>query len=150
MKLFLLLTVVFPVIAQVDASVAPQPLLVCSPASGMPLRGGEVKRAVPAGECGQKPARRLYRWSVASLAAGNAADAITSWRKLEANPILAQPGSTFGPGSVAVKAGILGASLWLERWAARRNPRLYSAFAWINFGSAAGLAAVSQHNARLK
>jgi hypothetical protein len=150
MKLLLFLTVVFPAIAQVDASAPPQPPLACSPASELPLRSFEVKRAVPTGECGQKPARRLYRWSVASLAAANAADAITSWRKVEANPILAQPGAAFGPGSVAVKAGILGASLRLERWAARRNPHLYSAFAWINIGAAAGLAGVSQHNARLQ
>src|SRR5580658_7190474 len=48
----------------------------------------------------------LYRWSLAAVAAGNAADTFSSWHQLEANPLLASPGSEFDGRSVLVKSAL--------------------------------------------
>lgn len=93
--------------------------------------------------------RRLYLWSIAALSAGNAADAASSWRRPEANPVLAPPGATFGTQSLLLKSGLVGASLLLERWALHHNPRLYKSFAWINITVGGGLGAVAARNASL-
>lgn len=93
--------------------------------------------------------RRLYYWSIAALAAGNAADATSSWRRPEANPVLANPGATFGTQSLLLKSGLFGASLLLEHWALHHNLRLYKPFAWMNFAVGGGLGAVAARNASL-
>ncbi len=93
--------------------------------------------------------RRLYYWSIAALTVGNAADAASSWRRPEANPVLANPGATFGTQSLLLKSGLLGASLLLEHWALHHNPRLYKPFAWMNFAVGGGLGAVAARNASL-
>src|ERR1017187_9320125 len=63
------------------------------------LRTVEPHRTVP-------PGRTFYRWSVAILAASSVADAGSSWRRPEANPVLARHGSTFGAGLVAINVGL--------------------------------------------
>jgi len=90
--------------------------------------------------------RKLYRWSVATVVAANAVDVASSWRHPEANPFLAQPGSRFGLSSVALKAGFAGASLVIERFALRSNPKLYKKLAWLNFAIAGGLGFTARHN----
>ena len=94
--------------------------------------------------------RTLYRWSVAAVLAGNAADIASSWHRQEANPLLANPGSKFDVTSVALKSGFVGASLLLEYWALHHNPHLYKALAWMNFGVAGGLGAVVEHNVTVR
>ena len=90
--------------------------------------------------------QKLYRWSVAAVVAGNAMDVASSWRRPEANPLLSKPGSQFGSRSVAIKAGFAGASLLIERWAVRSNPRLYRKFAWLNIAIAGGLGVTATYN----
>jgi len=113
--------------------------------SACPLLGQSVDLAAP-----QKiEHQKFYQWSVAALAAGNVADAASSWRRPEANPVLANPGAAFGTQSLLLKSGLLGTSLLLERWALRHNPRLYKPFAWMNFAVGGGLGAVAARNASL-
>jgi hypothetical protein len=94
--------------------------------------------------------RSLYLLSVAILGAAGAADVASSWRRPEANPVVAGPGSTFGVGSVAIKLGLVGSSFVLERLALRRRPDLYRHIAWMNFGIAGAQAAVVRHNMGLR
>jgi hypothetical protein len=94
--------------------------------------------------------RRLYLWSVATLTASGAADAASSWRRPEANALLAGPGSTFGGGSVAIKLGLVGSSILLERLVLRHRPDLYRRVAWLNFGIAGAQGAVVRHNLCLR
>ncbi len=94
--------------------------------------------------------RTLYRWSLAAVAAGNAADTFSSWHQPEANPLLAGRGSEFDGRSVLLKSALVGASFLIERWALRQNPRLYRTFAWLNFTIAGVLGGVVAHNITLR
>ena len=110
--------------------------------------------AIPAlAQAGPEPSpnrdRILYRWSVVAITAGNAADTVTSWNHLEGNPLLTGPGAQFGAGSMAIKSGLLGATLLMEHWTLRHNSRLYHALAWTNFAISGGLAGAAVHNSRL-
>ena len=82
------------------------------------------------------PGRTFYRWSVAILAASSAADVASSWRRPEANPVVAGPGSSFGAGSVAIKLGLVGSSFLLERLVLRHRPDLDHRVAWLDCGIA--------------
>src|ERR1017187_7374759 len=107
------------------------------------LRTVEPNPTVPSG-------RAFYGWSVAILAASSAADVASSWRRPEANPVLASPGATFGAGSVAIKLGLVGSSYLLERLVLRHRPDLHRRVAWLNFGIAGVQGAVVQHNMSLR
>ncbi len=93
--------------------------------------------------------QELYRWSLAAVAAGNAADTFSSWHQPEANPLLAS-GSEFDGRSVLLKSALVGASFLIERWALRENPRFYRTFAWLNFTIAGVLGGVVAHNMSLR
>lgn len=120
-----------------EAAFAP----VTPAARSMPMV--EENRTTPRG-------RTLYGWSLAALAASSAADAASSWRLRETNPVLASPQSTFGGESVAIKLGLVGTCVLLERLALRHHPELYRHVAWLNFGITGVQAAVVQHNAGLR
>jgi hypothetical protein len=96
------------------------------------------------------PGRTIYRWSVAAVLTANAADAISGWGSLEANPFLAKPGGRFGPGSVALKSGFVGASLLLQHFALRQHPQWYRRIAWMNFITAGALGTVARHNVSIR
>jgi len=96
------------------------------------------------------PGRSFYRWSIAILAASSVADVASSWRRPEANPVMAGSGSTFGAGSVAIKLGLVGSSFVLERLVLRHRPDLYRRVAWLNFGVAGAQGAVVAHNVSLR
>src|ERR1035437_2127204 len=119
--------------------------LAAAPNAAMELspRTIEPRPAVP-------PGRTLYRWSVTILAVSGAADVVSSWRRPEANPVVAGPGSTFGGGSVAIKLGLVGSSFLLERLVLRHRPDLCRRIAWLNFGIAGAQAAVVRHNISLR
>ena len=121
------------------ALLPPAPNAILEPS----LRTVEPHRTVP-------PGRTFYLWSVATLAASGAADVASSWRRPEANPVMAGPGSTFGGGSVAIKLGLVGSSILLERLVLRHRPDLYRRVAWLNFGIAGAQAAVVRHNMSLR
>jgi hypothetical protein len=87
---------------------------------------------------------------VAILAAGGVADVASSWRRPEANPVVAGTGSTFGTGSVAIKLGLVGSSFVLEHFVLRHRPDLYRRIAFLNFGIAGAQTAVVGHNLSLR
>jgi hypothetical protein len=92
----------------------------------------------------------LWRSSVAALAAANAADTVTTYQAVgrgyrELNPLAGSPG-----GSVALKAGLLGAVVLTECLILRAHPKAAGKLALINFGAAGIPAAAAIHNARLK
>ncbi|MGD0776465.1 MAG: hypothetical protein ABSC05_26920 [Candidatus Solibacter sp.] len=150
MKLLTISLFGFSLAAQVNSTASASFFPVSGPLSAAPdatmersLRTVEPQRTVP-------PDRTLYRWSVAILAASSAADAGSSWRRPEANPVMAGSGSTFGAGSVAIKLGLVGSSFLLERVILRNRPDLYRHVAWMNFGIAGAQGAIVQHNISLR
>jgi hypothetical protein len=92
-----------------------------------------------------------YKWSMAALIAANSADAISSWRQLEANHVVgAGPRATFGYSSLAIKSSFAGTSLLIQHVVLRHRPDLYKKLAWLNFASAGGLGAVAFHNVSIR
>ncbi len=80
-----------------------------------------------------------YRASVAAVAGCAAADAWSSYGRVELNPVLAGRGQRFDGRSVAIKAGITGA--WLgAQWIWRRNQRAYRVGNWVMAGAWCGAA----------
>ena len=150
MRLLTILLFGFSLAAQVNPT-APGSLLtagVALPVAPSPA----MERLAPTVELhpAVRPGRGVYLWSLAMLAASGAADAASSWRRPEANPVMAGPGSTFGGGSVAIKLGLVGSSVLLERLVLRHRPGLYRRVAWLNFGIAGARAAVVRHNLSLR
>ena len=98
-----------------------------------------------------EPAARLWRVSIVSLAAANAADIHTSWDKRELNPVLASRSPVFGRDAALIKMGILGGVCGVEYLLTRRRPssRLYRALTLINFGGAAANGVVAYRNSTL-
>ena len=95
-------------------------------------------------------ANALYRWSMVTLLAANAADVASSWRNTEANPVIAAPAAQFGLTSVAIKSGFVGASLVLQHVVLRHRPDAAKRLAWMNFVSSGVLGGVAAHNIRLR
>ena len=150
MRLLTILLFGFSLTAQVNSTASASLFAAGAPLTVAPnailersLRTVEPHRTVPSG-------RTFYRWSVAILAASSAADVACSWRRPEANPVVAGPGSTFGAASVAIKLGLVGSSFLLERLVLRHRPDLYRRVAWLNFGIAGAQGAVVQHNMSLR
>jgi hypothetical protein len=107
----------------------------------------------PGGTIGRTPspgANTLYRWSVATVLAANAADVASSWNKREANPFVAQPNAQYGVTSVAIKSGFVGTSLLIQHFMLRRRPDLAKRLGWMNFVTAGALGGVAAHNASLR
>ena len=150
MRLLTILLFGFSLTAQVNSAASASFLPAAVPLSAAPdatlersPRTVEANRAVP-------PGRAFYGWSVAVLAASSTADAASSWRRPEANSVLAGPGSTFGVGSLAIKLGLVGSSFLLERLILRHRPDLYRRVACLNLGIGAVQGAVVQHNISLR
>jgi hypothetical protein len=140
---------VFPLMAQIEnIDTASAGSTVNTPVTKSPLPVKPMPSAFVLPEK-DAPGKILFRWSLAALAAGDAADGISSWRRPEINPALAAPGADFGGRSLAVKSALLGGSLLIERYAIHKNPRARRPFAWMNFALAAGFGAVAIHNFRL-
>ena len=87
---------------------------------------------------------------MAALIAANGADAISSWRQAEANPVIGGGASAFGYSSLAIKSGFVGSSLLIQHVVLRHRPDLYKKMAWLNFASSAGLGAVAFYNTGLR
>jgi hypothetical protein len=92
--------------------------------------------------------KRLWMWSLAALAAGNIADAHSSWGKLEANPVLAGAQGRFDWRSVGIKIGIQAPMVGFQLWQAHKHPSpsLYRGYTVTNFAVGGALGAVSIHN----
>lgn len=87
----------------------------------------------------------VFKWSLAALMAGNAADGVSSWQRPEMNPIL---GPQFNSRAVAIKFGIVGATALLERALVKKHPELAKGFAVANFTAAGVFTGVAIRNLR--
>lgn len=107
-------------------------------AQGIPTRAAEITA----------PGARLWKISLATLAAANAADTASSWKKRELNSTLVQSSGAFGWHSAVLKMGILGAVMGVEYLAMRHHahPGLYRTLSIVNFCSAAAVGGVAAHN----
>ena len=86
---------------------------------------------------------RLYRWSVAAVAASHVADVHSSWGGIEANPVLGR-GQRYGWRATSIKVGVAGVALLIQRYVLKRHPRHARAAAVTNLamaGATAGIAA---------
>jgi len=94
------------------------------------------------------PGQKLWRVSVAALAAVNAMDVQSSWHKHELNSTLAGSNGTFSAQGALIKIGLQGGFVGVEYLLMRRHPsaRAYRAVSFINFGVAAGIGSVAAHN----
>lgn len=90
-------------------------------------------------------AGKLWKWSVATLVASSAADAATSWGRMEANPALRGPGGRFSTKGLLLKSslvgGVLGAQMLMKK-----DQRSQRAMAWTNFALAGALGGVAAYN----
>jgi hypothetical protein len=150
MRLLIILLFGFSLTAQVNPTASASFFTAGAPLTVAPnatlerwVRTVEPQRTVP-------PGRSFYRLSVAILAASSVADAGSSWRRPEANPVLARPGSTFGTGAVGIKLGLVGSAFLLEHIVLRHRPDLYRHVAWLNLGIAGAQGAVVRHNIGLR
>jgi len=94
------------------------------------------------------PAPKLWRVSMASLAAANVLDVQSSWGKHELNSTLAGPGGNFGKQGALIKLGLQGGLMGFEYLITRGHPsrKLYRVLTVVNFGTAATISAVAVHN----
>ena len=96
-----------------------------------------------------QPARaehRLFKASLGILAAGTAADAATSWGKMEGTPWLRDARGRFGARGLAIKGGIAGGvalGTWLIH---RRHPGADRPLAVVNFAVGGSALALAVHN----
>ena len=102
---------------------------------------------LPAASAADRPARwrAVWRVSQALLAGADAADAASSWGKIEANPLV-RAGPRFSYGSLAIKLGALSGGLAAQHYILRRAPEQTPLFASANLAAAAILGVVAGRN----
>jgi hypothetical protein len=94
-----------------------------------------------------------WKLSLAIMAAANTADTVTSLRANgqpglhETSPLY---GQRFTGRDVAVKVGLVGGQVIVQRFLVKRHPRLARWFTVLNLGQSAGPAWAAQHNEQLK
>ncbi len=77
-------------------------------------------------------------------------DTVSSWKGIEANPVVGGSGSQFGYTSMAIKSGLVATSLVIQHVALRHRPDLYKKMAWLNFATSGVLGAVAVHNVEVR
>lgn len=92
--------------------------------------------------------KRLWKASLAALAAGSAMDIQSSLGKHEMNAMLANGSGNFAMQGIGLKLAIAGASAGTQHFLLKRNPSgsAYKMGAAINFAVAGALAGVAVHN----
>jgi hypothetical protein len=100
-----------------------------------------------AASAADRPARwrAVWRVSQALLAGADAADAASSWGKIEANPLV-RAGPRFSYGSLAIKVGALSGGLAAQHYLLRKAPEQTPLFASANLAAAAILSVVAGRN----
>jgi hypothetical protein len=88
---------------------------------------------------------RLWKWSIAVLAAANVSDAMSSMGRYELNPVLGN--GRFGMRATGVKIGISTATIGLEYLILRRRPEAARKAAYANFGMAGLTGGIAARNA---
>ena len=117
MKLFGIILFVCPLMAQVECvgipSSDPVPSGLIPPSSLASSNSTDTVLSTmrPAAIAGylatpskEGDGKTFYRWSLAAVAAGNAADTFSSWHHPEATVFLSNPGTNFDARSVALKS----------------------------------------------
>jgi hypothetical protein len=108
-----------------------------------------VPPAISAIDIPVKPVRdRLWKVSLVSLAAAHALDIHSSWGKREMNQALASGRGTFGLQGAAIKLGMFGGLIGVQRLLLRGQPNrtMSRIFAIVNFGSASMTTATAMRN----
>jgi hypothetical protein len=93
-------------------------------------------------------AKRLWKASIAAVAAGSAMDLQSSFGKHETNSLLANQQGVFSAQSAVLKLAIAGAALGTEEFLLRRHPSVsgYRTGAFLNLAVAGALTGVAIHN----
>jgi hypothetical protein len=112
----------------------------------VPYNESHTLIASPEGEAAR--AERKWWVSVLALGAANALDIHSSWGRQELNPALRGSSGTFSGRGVAIKAGLMGGFVVIERLLARRDPALYRRMSYINYGIAGAYTGVAVRNYR--
>ncbi len=95
------------------------------------------------------PNQQGLRWSIVAIVAGTAADAQSSWGRLELHPVLRGPNGRFGGRALAIKGAVADGGILAQWFMLRGRPRAATSAAIGNFGAAAILGGFSVHNNRL-
>jgi hypothetical protein len=91
----------------------------------------------------------VWKVSIAAMLAASAFDAASSMGKSEQNPLLRGSDGTFGARGVAIKFGLVGASL-APQIIFRNRKDLRRLFTIINFGDTAMFTTIGVHNLGVK
>ncbi len=91
---------------------------------------------------------KLRKVSEFILLGAHAADAHSSWRRMEANPLLANAQGRFGIKGLAIKGAIVGGVLGMQHMFNRQGKH-DKAFAITNFAMAGAIGMVTLRNHRL-
>lgn len=89
----------------------------------------------------------LFKWSLAALLAGNAADTASSWQRIELNPAL---GPRFDARAASLKFGLVGAAVTMQAIAVHRHPEMAKKLAIVDFSMAGAFTGLAIRNAEVK
>ncbi len=92
---------------------------------------------------------RLWRWSVATLAAGSATDAWSSYGRFEGNALLRDSRGRFSGRAIGLKAAFAGGGVAAQWLVFRKRPEMARAAAFTNFGLAGLFTGVAIRNRSL-
>jgi hypothetical protein len=106
---------------------------------------GEARNLLDHPRPGARPSK-LWRWSVAALAAGSAADSWSSYGHTELNPLLRGPQGRFSARAIGIKAAIAGGSVATQWLILRKRPETARAAALTNFAMAGIFTGVAARN----
>lgn len=97
---------------------------------------------------GGRWAKRLWRASIAAVAAGSVVDMHSSLGKHETNGLLANRQGMFSAQGLSIKLAITGAAVGTQHYLLHRKPTAngYKTGALINFAVAGALGGVAAHN----
>jgi hypothetical protein len=95
-----------------------------------------------------KWAKRLWKASIAAVAAGSVMDIQSSLGKHETNGLLANHQGLFSAQGIGLKLAITGAAMGAQQFMVHRHPTVskYKTGALINFAVAGALTGVAAHN----
>jgi hypothetical protein len=92
---------------------------------------------------------KLWKISLAVLAATSIADASTSWNRPEANPLLQGSNGRFSSRGIALKGAIVGSTMLGQYLLVRKQPSASRTAAYTNFAISGLLGGVAIYNYRL-
>jgi hypothetical protein len=91
---------------------------------------------------------KLWRVSLAALGGATAADMASSFGKQEVNPLMEAGGGRFSAQSVALKASLTGAAMFIQWRIVRKSSRAQPYAGAANLALAGVLAGAAAHNMR--